>query len=78
MAVIIEDYYAIVVIGVLLLFALGDIIIGSYRRGKRRKDDLMQEAVGFVQLYTLVQPGIVAFVILLMSFIFPNSQNEFL
>jgi len=78
MATIIEDYYAVLVLTVLFLFAIGDIIVGSYHRGKRRKDDLAQEAVGFVQLYTLVQPAIVGVVLLLMSVIFPNSQNEFL
>lgn len=78
MATIIEDYYAILVLSVLTLFALGDIIIGSYHRGKRRKDDLAQEAVGFIQLYTLVQPAVVALALLLMGVIFPNAQNEFL
>lgn len=52
MATIIEENYIILVLSVLTLFALGDIIVGSYHRGKRRKDDLAQEAVGFIQLYT--------------------------
>ena len=78
MDVIIAENYIVLVLGVLILFALGDIIVGSYRRGKRRKDDLAQEAVGFVQLYTLVQPAVAGLAFLLMKLIFPDSENEFL
>jgi len=34
------------VVGVLILFAIGDLIVGSYDLGKRKKDDLIQKAVG--------------------------------
>lgn len=78
MEVITKDFYTMAVIGILLLFAIGDIIVGSYHNGKRRKNDLMQEAVGFVQLATLIQPAIVAFLVILMSFIFPDAQNTYL
>ena len=78
MEVITKDFYTIVVLSVLVLFALGDIIVGSYKHGKRRKDDLMQEAVGFAQLVTLIQPAVVALAVLLSSLLFPNSQNTFL
>jgi len=78
MEIITEDFYTKLVLGVLIFFALGDIIVGSYHRGKRRKDDLAQEAIGFIQLVTLIQPAVVAVALVLMGFIFPNSQNTFL
>ena len=78
MEAISEDFWTKAVIFILLFFAIGDVIVGSYHRGKRRKDDLMQEAVGFIQLAAFIQPAIVAFVVLLMSWVFPERQNQFL
>ena len=78
MEVIIKDFYKLAVIGILLLFALGDVLVGSYHNGKRKKDDLIQEAVGFIQLSTFIQPAIIAGALLLMSFFFPDMNNAYL
>ncbi|MEM6317077.1 MAG: sterol desaturase family protein [Bacteroidota bacterium] len=77
MEIITKDAYTIMVLSILVLFALGDVIVGSYHRGKRRKDDLMQEAVGFLQLATFIQPAIVATALFLASLLFPNHHLAF-
>lgn len=74
----IEDFYTIAVIGILVLFAIGDIIVGSYHNGKRKKDDYMQEAVGFLQLSLLIRPAIVGTAIFLMAVLFPDNHNTYL
>jgi len=58
---------------VLVLFALGDVIGGAYRKGKQRKDDLIQEALGFVQLL-FIKPAIVFVAYLLLGLILPSTR----
>lgn len=78
MEVITKDFYTLCVLGILVVFAIGDVIVGSYHNGKRRKDDLWQEAVGFVQLAGLIQPVIVGVAVFTMSLLFPSYHNEYL
>lgn len=73
----VEDFYIYAVMGVLLFFAIGDLIVGSYHHGKRTKDDLMQEAVGFVQLSAFIKPAIVFGAAMLMTLVAPSLKNAY-
>ena len=73
----VEDFYIYAVMGVLIFFAVGDLIVGSYHRGKRKKDDLVQEAVGFIQISAFIKPAIVFAAAFLMSLLTPSLKNAY-
>lgn len=72
-----EDFYTMAVVGVLILFAVGDLIIGAFHNHKKKKDDWIQEAVGFVQTSQLIRPAVLFLAILIMAVIAPNAQNAY-
>jgi len=73
----VEDFYMYAIIGILLFFALGDFIVGSYRNGKRKKDDIIQEAVSFIQLSAFIKPAVVFAAFFIMNLIAPAWKNTY-
>jgi len=74
------DDYKIAVIGILLVFTLGDIIVGAFnfKTTKKKKDDWIQEAIGFFQLAGLIQPFMTFVAIyVLMPFIAPSLDGAY-
>jgi len=75
------DDYTIAVIGILLVFAIGDLLVGAFnfKKSKKRTDDWIQEALGFIQTAKLIQPIIlIATTQFLMPFIAPNLKGAYL
>lgn len=75
-----SDQYKIIVVGFLLLFSIGDAVVGAFnfKKSKKRVNDWMQEAVGFIQLTTVIQPLLTAAAIfVLMPFFFPDLDGAY-
>jgi sterol desaturase/sphingolipid hydroxylase (fatty acid hydroxylase superfamily)/CDGSH-type Zn-finger protein len=63
------------VIGILMFFALMEIIVGHLKQSKRTKGDWFQEAGGFFALSLLIKPLIVLSVIFIGHTFFPQYQH---
>ncbi len=74
------DQYKWIVVGFLLIFSIGDAFVGAFnfKKSKKRVNDWMQEAVGFIQLVTVIQPLLTAVAIfVLMPFFFPDLDGAY-
>jgi sterol desaturase/sphingolipid hydroxylase (fatty acid hydroxylase superfamily)/CDGSH-type Zn-finger protein len=63
------------VLGILIFFALMEIVVGRLKNSKRTFNDWIQEAGGFFVLSLLIKPAIVISMIGLGSYLFPQAQN---
>ena len=72
-----EDFYKLAVIGILVVFAIGDVIVGAFQNSPKKKDDWIQEAIGFVQLSALIQPAIVATALGLCALLMPDMKDAY-
>ncbi|MFK7905480.1 MAG: sterol desaturase family protein, partial [Chitinophagales bacterium] len=75
-----ETQYKMAVVGILLVFTVGDILVGAFnfKKSKKRTNDWIQEALGFVQITTLIQPLILFLAIFgLMPLIAPNLDGAY-
>jgi sterol desaturase/sphingolipid hydroxylase (fatty acid hydroxylase superfamily)/CDGSH-type Zn-finger protein len=68
---------AYLVIGILVFFALMEIVFGRLKSSKRTFSDWIQEAGGFFILSILIKPLIVITVITLGAKLFPSAQGYF-
>ncbi len=68
---------AYLVLGILVFFALMEIIIGHLKNSKRTFSDWIQEAGGFFVLSLIIKPFIVIATIGVGHNIFPQAQNAF-
>ena len=75
-----SDQYKLIVVGFLLLFSIGDVLVGAFnfKKSKKRANDWIQEAVGFIQLTTIIQPALsAAAIFVLMPFFFPDLDGAY-
>ncbi len=63
---------------ILLLFGIGEALVGAYSRSKRSRQDYIMELVSFSQLSVLIQPGVMLLVGFICSHLIPGRQNRFL
>jgi len=63
------------VLGILVFFALMEIIVGHLKKSKRNKGEWFQEAGGFLMLSLLIKPLIVLSVLFAGHWIFPIYQG---
>lgn len=63
---------------ILLLFGIGEALVGAYSRSRRSRNDYMMELVSFSQLSVLIQPGVMLLVGFICSRLIPGLQNRFL
>jgi sterol desaturase/sphingolipid hydroxylase (fatty acid hydroxylase superfamily)/CDGSH-type Zn-finger protein len=72
-----KDTYKMAVVGILILFALGDVLMGAFHNSKKKKGDWIQEAFGFFQLTAFVQPLVLFVAMSLMAVFFPYSKDMY-
>lgn len=71
----IDHFDAYAVLGILLFFAIVEIIAGFWKNSKRTSSDWIQEAGGFIVLTGLIKPAIVLLVLSVGNLFFPTYST---
>ena len=70
-----DNFDSYLVIGILVFFGLIETLSGFLRNSKRRTGDWLQEIISFFTLSGLIKPAIVAAVLIVGLFFFPNANS---
>lgn len=73
----IKDFEVYAVLGIVAFFGICETLAGYLHRSKRRADDWIQEAGGFLVLAVVIKPAIVYIAFKSGAFLIPTFQNQF-